>query len=157
MTDYGMRKKARGGRGLWLGLVVFLVLAAVVGHLGLRRLQPGWIAEAARWTVQGPPCAPVSAAVFKAQGAPINETFEYDGAVFARAFGQGSCAQIHDHGGKGLGMVSVCQFSSPMVLRVHAGKADTFYVVQAGKPLTVTIDHGALTCVLAAREFPPSG
>lgn len=157
MSDYGMRKKSKGARGLWIGLAVFLVIAVVIGYLAIGKLQPQWVAEARAWTVKGPPCPTVSAAAFKSGGAPINETFEYDDVVFARAFGIASCAQIHDHGGVGFGRTSICQFSSPRALSAHAAKSDTFYALEVGQPVTVTIDGGSISCVIGASQFPPPG
>lgn len=157
MTDYGMRKKSRG-TPLGLLAVVFLVILLLAGgHFALEQQRPKWIAEASHWVVKGPPCTAVTAAAFKARGTPVNETFQYDDAVFARAFGQGSCAQIHKDGGRSLATASVCQFSSPTTLSVHTGKGDTFYVAEVGKPIAVTVDHGEVSCVQGQSEFPPAG
>jgi hypothetical protein len=156
MTDYGMRKKHKGLPLGWMALVILVVLVGLGAHFGIRSQQPKWIEEARHWVVKGPPCTQVSAAAFKAR-APINETFQFDDALFARAYGMGSCAQVHKNGGRSLGTVDICQFSSPTTLSVHTSKGDTYYEAEVGKPIAVTIDHGQVSCARGQSEFPPAG
>lgn len=157
MTDYGVRKKPKGLPLGWMALVIGAVLVGLIAHFGIRSQQPKWIEEARHWVVKGPPCTALSAEAFKALHAPVNETFEYDDAMLGRSFGMGSCAQVHKDGGRALGTVSICQFSSPMALSVHTAKGDSFFQAEVGKPVAVTIDHGAVSCVRGQSEFPPAG
>lgn len=157
MTDYGVRKKPKRLPLLGMAIVIGGLIVLAVVHFGLELRRPQWLAEARHWTVQGPACAPVSRAAFLASRIETPEALDYDEVSYRRSSGHASCAQIHDQGGRGFGLVDVCQFSSPNGLVVRTGKTETYYIATIGQPLAISIDHGVQSCVLGTTEWAPPG
>ena len=57
-------------------------------EIGIRLAQePETIAEAARWTVPGPPCPAVTASAFAASPVKVHMDFQYDDVNFVRGYG----------------------------------------------------------------------
>ena len=151
------RSYSSGGPG-WKTLVLGLAgLVAVAGGLLVFGFMPGWVAEARHWTVQGPPCPQIAKAAFDAQAIENPQSMVFDDAGFTRAYGHVSCSDIHDRGGRGFGMVGVCQFSGPGALAVRTPQGDAYYLVTGGKPVAVTIGHGRPTCVVGTTEWDKMG
>lgn len=153
--DYGTRKRSKG-HGLLLGVIALAAVAAAAGYLWWNH-RSAQIAEARHWTVQGPPCAPVSEADFKARGGPTPQAMDFEGVGFAREYGHVSCAGIQDHGGTGSGRLLVCQFSAPRALVVRTAKGPFYFIIDGGKPVSITIDHDQPSCVIGTTEWDRMG
>jgi hypothetical protein len=147
--DYGVRSTPPGlplGRAAVVGLGL---IALAMAHAELDRekqQQQAAIAEAQALLAPGPPC-PVVARLTDIGFAPTLRTVEFEGARYARAYSFMTCSDIGDHGGRGPGTMSVCQFNDPMVVEVTTPKSHTTFFTRT-QPATISIDHGQAKCVL---------
>lgn len=141
-----------GGRGSpAMGRVlVVLGLAAVliVGFFVWRR-QERLAAETAAWTVEGPACPRITAQAFEDHRPPGRQAFEYNGVLYTRFSGHVTCNNL-DPGEAS--MRSVCQFSSPTVLKVQAGAQAAHFLLPPGQAATTEVRAGQVRCVLGASE-----
>jgi hypothetical protein len=78
-------------------------------------------------------------------------------ASFTRAYGHVACEEIHDHGGRGFGTLSVCQFSGPGPLAVRTAQGDAYYFIPNAKPAAVTVGQGRPACVVGTTEWDRMG
>lgn len=149
--DYGGSSK---GGGLPIGLLAVVVVAALAGGLWFWSV-PRWEAEAAHWTVKGPPCRELTAQQFQAAdaGGPQLQIDRFDEMDIGRAYGHVSCADIHDDGGHGFGQHAVCQFSSPTRVVVRTTKRQTYFAADPGQPVTVSVLKDRTECVLGGNEW----
>lgn len=86
------------------GAIPLLVSVLPLALIGERIAQ---VAKARAWTVEGPPCPPLSRdAYLKLR--PVAHVIDYEGVQFGRGYGYVSCIVIADHGGRGLGTFPVC-------------------------------------------------
>jgi hypothetical protein len=153
--DYGQR---RAGKGFGVGLTVFAVaLVAAAAVWMWRQNQSEGVAEFQHWVIAGAPCAATSKAAFDAAGVTLNVTNVIDQAQFARAYGHVSCSDVRDRGGRGFGVVNVCQFSSPLGLRVRTPKGEFYYLLPAAKPVVISIVGGVPACVFGSTEWDRMG
>jgi len=109
------------------------------------------VALAREWSIDGHPCPRVTAEQFKARRLKAPQGVEYENATFFRQFGHMTCSPIRDDGGTGLGVYSVCQFTSPNVLRVKTRKGEWFFVPGPGQPATIATPHDEARCVMSSN------
>lgn len=147
------RRRRTTGEILALSAGVLLVLGIptwlVVQNFLIHRAANIKLAE--EWSINGHPCPEVSAAEFADRRLQAPKGTTYDDTIFFREFGHLTCTSVKDHGGTGLGVFTVCQFTSPNVLRVKTPKGEWFFVPGAGQPATVVTPHGVARCVLASN------
>lgn len=150
MSDLGRHAARFGLIHLILGVVALSVIGGLLA-LDFKHRQAANMGTAQAWDIKGAPCPTATAEewAFKHQVAP--KTFEYDGDTLGRVAGDASCSDVQDHGGKGLGVIKVCQFTSPAALTAKT-KAGMFYFLPGvGKPATLIIQHDQPRCVLASK------
>jgi hypothetical protein len=155
--DYG----GGGGRkgGATRGVVLAFVAVAIVGVavFAWREHQRGAAEEArvaAFWTVQGQPCAAISAAEIAGAARPPNKKVEFEAGRIVRSYGDGACREFEGGLAKSVGGDLVCQFSAPGWLEVRAGSgAPVYYAVGPGSATVVIADSGA-RCVRGANLRP---
>jgi len=139
-------------------------IGAIVAGALLALAFPAWLVvgsflkhraesvELAReWSIDGHPCPQVTAAAFQARGLKAPQGVVYENATYFRQFGHMSCSPIRDDGGTGLGVYSVCQFTSPNVLRVRTRKGEWFFVPGPGQPATIATPHDEARCVMSSN------
>jgi len=154
--DYGVPRKRRSLRGLWLGIVPGAALVATVLAWNLtshRRLElaQGWVGDR-------PGCPTISAAAYAAKGYAAHEQgVVYDQVLLARQFGHVMCKDVDTRGGAGLLTHPVCQFTGPTALRVKAGASEAFFEPGVGQVATVSVEHGQAQCALGGKFTPLSG
>jgi hypothetical protein len=107
------------------------------------------IAEAKAWTISGTPCPTLTAEAFQAQRVKPRHTFDYREVKISRAYGHVECRQIKNDRGQGLGNHTVCQFTSPALLKVVTSKGEFFFLPGIGHPATIAIEDGVARCVIA--------
>jgi hypothetical protein len=152
----GMARKITIGRRRFSAIQLVSAAAgvvAVVGTIGGVALfqRSTAITKARAWTAVGPPCPSLSQADFLAAGVQMAHTIVYDDVTFARGYGYANCNEIADKGGRGVGVVPVCQFNSPTALQVTTRRG-TFYFATRSSPATVSIADGVPHCVMATTQ-----
>jgi hypothetical protein len=133
------------GRGQLLGAagVVLLGLAAAA-HVYVTQRQDS-DAEAAAWSLDGPPCPVVeSAAYAAASGTPKVTTFE--DASFEYRVGHMMC--VHRPDARGWGEHPVCQFTGPVLLAVKAPGTQAYFAPPLMSAVRVAVIDGKASCVL---------
>lgn len=153
--DFGQRRSGRGFSLGW-GLFGLVLVAAAVAALWWQRQSQG-VADYRHWVVKGPPCAATSKAALDAAGVELRETNVIDQVRFDRAFGHVSCTDVHDKGGRGFGVVSVCQFSSPQALGVITPKGRFYYLLPAARPVVVSVERDVPVCAFGTTEWDRMG
>ncbi len=116
------------------------------------------VADAAAWTITGPPCARITEAQFLGVHHKAPRRFDFEGVAFFRRAGHAECAIIRDRGGRGGHRFQVCQFTSPDDLMIRANGTDTYFRPGPGQPATVSLAGGQPACVMASHFTlkPPS-
>ena len=110
-----------------------------------------WAAEEARraWgRVEGPACPVVRDLSPPPFGARGPKTFDYGGVGFARRYGHVDCVAPTDGPLGDRKVYRVCQFSAPMTVGVTAGGETWLFKPGVGRPATVTVRRGEVTCVV---------
>ena len=99
----------------------------------------------AQWTIAGPPCPPPTPTVrVRSRGEHV---FEYGDVWFSRQFGAVNCAAVPDGGFFETRTYRVCQFTAPGKVVVSAPGVEAAFD-PGRRPATVTVRHGAASCVL---------
>jgi hypothetical protein len=148
--DYGVRGRRRTLRGLWLGivpagLVVFTLLSFNATLHRRTDREQGWVGNR-------PPCPGISASAYAAKGYPARErTTDYDGAVIARQSGHVMCKAVDTPGRAGFVSHLVCQFTSPVAIRVKTAAMEAFFEPGPGSLATVSMERGGPACVLGGE------
>jgi hypothetical protein len=147
--DYGAIR--RYGLAHVLGAVI--VVTAGVGFVTFEfvRDRNANMATAKAWDIQGPPCPQLTEAQWTAKHEKAPKTFDYDGVKLGRWSGDASCSDVHDKGGKGLGVDKVCQFTSPLTLTVVSPAGAFYFLPDMGKPATLIIHKDVPRCVMASK------
>jgi hypothetical protein len=142
---------------LWPGALA--ILAVLVTGLALAGQRPKKASDLQQeadqntfWAVAGPPCPQERREAFQA-GLQPRYVFDFNNVTFARAYGEADCRAYGD----ALASYRKCMFTSPGVVRVKAGKAEAFYNPGIGRPATVTVEKGRISCVMASRVLGPAG
>jgi cbb3-type cytochrome oxidase subunit 3 len=133
------------GRGQTLGAacVGLLGLAAAVHVYSTQRKASA--AEAAAWSLDGPPCPVVTPATYAAvPGAPKATTFE--DASFEYRVGHMMC--VHRPDARGWGEHPVCQFTGPVLLGVKVPGTQAFFAPPSMSAARVGVVDGKIGCVL---------
>jgi hypothetical protein len=153
-----VRRSSRDDGPGWKTLAMILAGVVAVGaatfFIGL---MPAWVKNAEHWMVQGPPCPAITKAEFDTHGIENPQSMTFGDASFTRAYGHVACEEIHDKGGRGFGMLSVCQFSGPGPLAVRSAEGDAYYFIPGAKPAAVTVGHGKPACVIGTTEWDRMG
>lgn len=141
-------------RGRWrrIGLIAGLaLLASAPGFMLIAQdAQARRAAEGAYWRVDGPPCAPLSAARFRDVQRPPSVT-AYDGATFERHGGAMVCTHRTEEIGGVPVRYPVCKFDSPDYLSVTVGGRARFYDLTMGRSAAVGVVNGQVRCVVSSR------
>lgn len=147
--DYGAVR--RFGMAHVIGAV--LATTAAIGFVAheLSRDRNANIATAKAWDIQGPPCPQLTEAQWAAKHEKAPKTFDYDGTQLGRWSGDASCSDVHDKGGKGMGVDKVCQFTSPLTLTVVSPAGAFYFLPDMGKPATLIIHKDVPRCVMASK------
>ncbi len=149
------RKISIGGRRLAVGQLIsagvgaLAVVGIIAAVLILQRANA--IAKAEAWMPPGAPCPVSSPAALLASGNRVEHVSVYDNIRFGRRSGFVTCNEVASDGGRGAGLVSVCQFNNPTVLQVTTRRGDFFYFPRS-KPATVSVEDDTPRCVLAATQ-----
>lgn len=149
-----MANRRKGGGLSVIHVVIAIVVLGVLGALAywdFQHRRAANIGTAEAWDIKGPPCPAATAEDWAAKHEVAPKTFDYDGDTLGRLAGDASCSDVQDKGGKGLGVLKVCQFTSPGALTVKT-KAGMFYFLPGiGNPATIVIREGRPRCVLASK------
>ena len=135
--------------GLTASVAAAVTIALVLDRQAIDR------AETALWTVSGPPCqqiAPVSLeGLSGGRSDPAPLRFE----MAQGAFDHGSvvCSEIDHERGRQTRPFAVCQFGSPLVVRLDTSRGQVFFKAPADQPMTISFAGDAPHCVLGAN-FP---
>ena len=148
--DYGDRSGRRSRAVERIGAACGVLIALATIPLALEAQRQMGVAKVRAWTLPGPPCPEVSRQAYLAFGTPASNTFTYEGARFARAYGYSNCGRVADDSLLGLGSFPVCQFNNPTVVEVTTARGEFFFMTRA-QPATIVLAHGQPRCVLGAR------
>jgi hypothetical protein len=96
----------------------------------------------------GPLCTPVSREAFASQPIRTKYDFDYDALTFSRAFGHMECNEVKDVGLRMFLTYPVCTLTGPGVLKIKSQGVETYYLPGVGRPVTVSLHEGKLTCSL---------
>jgi hypothetical protein len=134
-------------------IVAAVIITAGIGFLTLQLVKDrsANVARAKAWNIQGPPCPALTQADWAAKHYEAKKAMEYGGAVIGRAAGDADCSEVHENGGKGLGIDLVCQFTSPAALSVSSKAGTFFFTPGIGQPATLIIHHDTPRCVMASK------
>jgi hypothetical protein len=137
-----------------------LIAVGVIATLGFStwlfggahlRQRDAALARARDAAVDGPPCAPLTAAEFQARGLKVRRATLYEGVVFSRQFGHMDCSALRYGGGWGTRTYPVCQFTGPNALHIRTPKGEWYFETGMGQPATVAAPDGQARCVLASN------
>ena len=149
------RKISIGGMRLSIVQIVFPIIAvvAVVGVVGsyLVLQRQSNVAKAEAWTPLAPACPTETKAEYLAKGERAEHVSNYDDIHFGRGYGYVTCNEIGSDGGRGGGVVPVCQFNNPTVLQVTTVWGETIFVT-GSHGATVLVEDGRPRCLLAANQ-----
>lgn len=153
MSDYqGVRKtKRRIHPGVWVGVGLAAAVAGVyftVDHLYHR---DKYIAAAQAVKIEGAPCPLLTAQAFAAKNYKVRQQFKYADMSLGRAAGHAKCEDVASKGGKGMGVVHNCAFTSPIILEVTRKGQTLYFEPGVGKPATVIAEGDDIRCVLASN------
>ena len=116
-----------------IGLVAVVVIGGLLA-LDFSHRRAINVGTAQAWDIQGAPCPTATPQEWAATHQIAPKTFDYTGDVLGRVAGDASCSDVQDKGGKGLGVIKVCQFTSPAALTVKT-KADYIFEPEKEKLL----------------------
>jgi hypothetical protein len=150
-TYYGGRGRKDPRRIVWIGAAIGLTLAAAGLAVVFRYLHTSGSGLAEDWTIKGPPCPSISAGDYGQRYASRERTKEFDGDLYARQAGHMSCRAVPEPGGLGFATHPVCQFTSPVALRVQTRGGAAFFEPGIGRRATVSQAHGRATCVIGGN------
>jgi hypothetical protein len=130
------------------------IFALVVAGLGLPALLVGstWsdrVALKRQWTVAGPACPVVDKPDRAVVGRRSPQFFDYQGVRFGRQSGEVSCVAPPDGNPLDPKSYAVCQFPAPVMVSVATDARTVIFQPGLGRPATVTVRHGQVSCVLA--------
>ena len=135
------------------GFCLAATLIAVLAVAAFQRWQADQSidrAQAAAWTVAGPPCPRVSAAWF--QGLAVTpHPFDFEGLSGDMAHGAVSCTEIRFDGERATRPFPVCQFSAPFAVHLDRPGSDVYLEPGVAKPITISLPDGRLRCVTGAN------
>jgi hypothetical protein len=138
--------------GVLLAILIGLTLAAAAVGLTLRQERQKNIDVARSLDIKGPPCAILTPEVFAARGFKLRHKHEYAGVEFERSAGAVACQDAAADGGTSANVVThVCQFTSPTGIKATLNGKAVFYDISGGQPATITVEDGAMRCVMAAN------
>jgi len=154
-VDFGFRtarRPARRGPGLKLSkeLAALVGLGAALCSIPASLGYATWAnlhSMKVAWTIKGPPCPVVAKPAPAAVGRKKPQTFEYGGVSFTRSFGAVSCVSIPEDG-LSRENYRVCQFNNPGAVTVELDGGTTVFQPPPGQRATVTVRHGAASCVV---------
>jgi hypothetical protein len=98
------------------------------------------------WKIPGPAC-PAPAHAWRW---PAPRTIHYKGVAFARQYGGIYCEAVPVENPFSQATFPVCQFSGPGRVLVTLAGRTTAYEPGIGKPATVTVRDGRVSCVVAS-------
>ncbi|SFK08363.1 hypothetical protein [Caulobacter sp. UNC279MFTsu5.1] len=131
------------GQALGAACVAVLGLAAAA-HVYSSQKQAS-AAEAAAWSLDGPPCPTVGPADYAAGSGKAKVT-AFDDARFEYRVGHMMC--IHRPDARGGGEHPVCQFTGPVLLAVRTPQAQAFFAPPSMRAVRVAVVDGQPRCVL---------
>jgi len=135
------------------GIGLLAILTGLIASVGFQKWRSDQVidrAEAAAWTVAGPPCPQVSAAWFQ-QLAITPHPFDFEGLSGDVAHGVVSCAEIRFDGERATRPFPVCQFSAPFAVHLDRPGSDVYLEPGVAKPVTLSLPDGRLRCVIGAN------
>ena len=106
--------------------------------------------EAAAPALAGAPCPTLTADAFQQRGAKLKNTSTINDVSMRRQFGSAQCSGTISGNAGGSG--GSCEFSSPGVVQVTAGGADTYFDIPVGEPATIQVSGGETRCVLTREQ-----
>lgn len=131
--------------------------ASMLGVLALVAAIPAYIvveawagAEAMKraWAVEGPACPVLTDVSRPPFGTRGPKRFDYGGASFARRYGHVDCMAATEGPLGRRQIYRVCQFAAPSVVSVTVENRTTVFKPGVGRPATVTVRRGEVTCVV---------
>jgi cbb3-type cytochrome oxidase subunit 3 len=133
------------GWGQRLGAVGVGVLALAVVHYVYSAQKKADAAEAAFWSLDGPPCPTMDTATYARSGGEPKMT-AYGGARFEYRVGHMMCALRPDT--RGSGEHPVCQFTGPVLLGVKTAGTQAYFAPAGMSAVRVAVIDGTARCVL---------
>jgi hypothetical protein len=131
-------------------LAILVAVLAVAAFHKWQADQNADRAEAAAWTVDGPPCPQVSAAWFQ-QLAVTPHPFAFEGLSGDMAHGGANCTEIRFDGARATRPYPVCQFSAPFAVHLDRPGSDVYFEPGVAKPITISLPDGRVRCVVGAN------
>jgi len=131
-----------------LGMGGMLLLLVSVPAIDVYRTWAGARAERVLWTIDGPACPIVPAPDPRVVGPREPTTFTYNKVSYTRHRGDVSCSAFREKGFMATEIYSVCQFSGSGAVTVDTGARKVTFQPGAGRRSTVTVRHGAPSCVM---------
>jgi len=107
-------------------------------------------ANAAAWTVAGPPCPRVSAARFQ-QLAITPHPFAFEGLSGDMAHGGVNCTEIRFDGDRATRPFPICQFAAAFAVHLDRPGADVYLEPGVATPITISLPEGQVRCVIGAN------
>ncbi|EJL36131.1 hypothetical protein PMI01_01115 [Caulobacter sp. AP07] len=136
------------GWGQRLGAAGVVVVALAVTHYVYSDHRKAAAAEAAFWSLDGPPCPTVDAATYARSGGEPKVT-AYDGVSFEYRVGHMMCTLRPDT--RGGGEHPVCQFTGPVLLGVKTPTTTAYFAPTGMNAVRAAVIDGKARCVLIHR------
>ncbi len=141
---------------IWTAVGAVWAGTAATAALNVRKQELADRQEAARWSMDGPPCEVISEAAYDAAPLSVSETRFY-GMKFERRVGHVMCTRVLVDGQKD--KQPVCQFTGPVFLRAETAGQAAYFAPGPGKAARVALVDGRLRCAVVPkfRMFAESG
>jgi hypothetical protein len=139
ILNTGLRLGAVGVGALGLAVLAYV-------HVIQRKADA---AEAAFWSLDGPPCPTLDKAAYE-QAPGKAKTTAFEGVSFEYRVGHMMCTLRPRKGLLG-GDYPVCQFTSPVFLGVRTAQSQAYFALPSVQAARVAILDGQTRCVLAHR------
>ena len=98
----------------------------------------------------GAPCPTLTAEAFQQRGATLKNSSTINDVTIRRQFGNAQCGSTVAGSGEGSG--GRCELSSPGVVQVTGGGADTVFDSPVGETATIQVSGGEARCVLTREQ-----
>ncbi|MDB5455994.1 MAG: hypothetical protein JWP92_1579, partial [Caulobacter sp.] len=102
-------------------------------------------ADAAFWSMTGPPCEPLAKTRFYKSSAPPSQTV-YEGVLFQRRAGHMMCMRRPYPGRAAEDKFPACRFTGPDYLGVSAAGRESYYDLTGGRSARVGVLDGKIRC-----------
>jgi hypothetical protein len=140
-------KTPRRGATATFGIVMAVLLLGSFPAWGLYQWWDFRHGLRTDWNIAGPPCPIATRGLEAVTLKRKPQTFDYSHMHIVHAFGGANCSPVPEDYLSNRAY-TVCQFTAPVMIEVTAAGRTVLYEPGYGRPATVKLRNGKLSCVL---------